>query len=335
MAEDWGTNDPLADDEAGLETWGENDPVVGSEQDQQDWGAGDPVVEDGVVPALGAAKPPTDIVQQYGEISQRYNEKGKALTQASERFQQLASQPERTPEEEAELATSWKSTLQGQAEISKDAEELERLQPQYDQYFEDQKKARIDYIEDRRGSGVFGDEAAEALYDIDARAEQEYEQARTIEDTDKRKEAMAAIQAKYQAEEKDLTNQYVERFKEGETKINNAAEVIGQAFAKGQTVDQFLLETGADAAEFSELRDSLLNQDDPEKGRLFREARAMVDLAEGAKKVGIVNNEIRISPSMCGMAMPSRARSMHWISPMPRSARPLPLSHNYNKKQPR
>jgi hypothetical protein len=296
MAENWGTNDPLADDEAGLEAWGENDPVVGSEQDQQDWGSSDPVVEDGEVPALGAAKPPADIVQQYGEISQRYNEKGRSLTQASERFQQLASQPERTPEEEAELATSWKSALQGQAEISKDAEELNRLQPQYDQYFADQKQARVDYIEDRRGSGVFGDEAAEALYDIDGRAEVEYEQARTIEDTDKRKEAMAAIQAKYQAEEKTLTNQYIERFKEGETKINNAAEVIGQAFAKGRSVDQFLLETGADAPEFNELRDSLLNQDDPEKGRLFREARAMVDLAEGAKKVGIVNNEIRISP---------------------------------------
>ena len=296
MAEIWGINDPVVDDEED-EIWGINDPVVEDEEDQEEaWGINDPVVEGGETPAMETVKPATDIVKQYGEVSERYNQKGKALTQASERFQQLATQPERTPEEEAELAASWKATVRGQADISQEAVELKRLQPEYDKYFADQKQARIDYIEDRRGSGVFGDEAANALYEIDARAEEEYAQARTIEDTDKRKEAMAAIQAKYQAEEKDLTNQYVGRFKENETKINNGAEAIGQAFASGQSVDQFLLESNANTPEYDELRDSLLNQDDPEQGKLFRESRAMVDLADGTQKVGIVNNEIRVSP---------------------------------------
>jgi hypothetical protein len=231
MAEKWGINDPLADDNAGLETWGESDPVIESEQDQQDWGTGDPIIEDGEVPTMGTAKPTTDIVQQYGEVSQRYNEKGNALTLASERFQQLANQPERTPEEEAELATSRKSTLQGQADISKDAVELKRLQPQYDQYFADQKQARVDYIESQRGSAVFGNEVADSLYDIDARADLDYEKAREIPDKDKRKEAFAKIKAGYQAEETQLLQSRIDAFKENETKITNAAEVIGQAFS--------------------------------------------------------------------------------------------------------
>jgi hypothetical protein len=240
--------------------------------------------------------PNKQLLSSWDKTTKEFSDARKGYEQLGARYQELGAKETRTPEEEQELQTTWNSLLNSGFSVQSAQNKVAELQPKVEKFNERQKKARIDYIEDRRGSGVFGDDAANALYDIDARAEQEYTQARTIEDTDKRKEAMAAIQAKYQAEEKDLTNQYVGRFKENETKINNAAEVIGQAFAKGQTVDQFLLETGADAGEFNELRDSLLNQDDPEKGRLFREARAMVDLAEGTKKVGIVNNEIRVSP---------------------------------------
>ena len=77
MVEEWGINDPVVDDESDLETWGENDPIIEGEQDQQDWGSNDPVVEDGEVPVLGVAKPTKDIVQQYGEVSQRYTERAK------------------------------------------------------------------------------------------------------------------------------------------------------------------------------------------------------------------------------------------------------------------
>lgn len=240
--------------------------------------------------------PNKQLLSNWDKTTKEFEQSRKSYEQLGARYQELGAKEVRTPEEEQELQTTWNSLLNSGFSVQSAQNKVAELQPQIERFNERQKQNRINYIEDRRGSGVFGDEAAEALYDIDARAEQEYTQARTIEDTDKRKEAMAAIQAKYQTEEKNLTNQFVERFKENETKINNAADVIGQAFAKGQTVDQFLLETGADAPEFNELRDSLLNQDDPEKGRLFREARAMVDLAEGTSKVGIVNNEIRISP---------------------------------------
>lgn len=298
MDEEWGINDPVVGEDDS-ETWGENDPVV--EDAQEDWGANDPVIGEAEV-----ATPATpSVLQQYDEAAKGYKERSTALQSAMEGYKTLAESPERTPEQEAEMTNQWQSMLRSQAALVDDTSKLQELQPAYDQYFADQKQARIDYIEDRRGSGVFGDDGADALYELDARAEQEYEAARAIEDDQKRKEAVAAIQAKYQTEEKTLNNQFVERFKESETKINNAADVIGQAFAKGQTVDQFLLETGADAEEFNELRDSLLNMDDPEKGKLYREAKAMYDLAVGQTvrdgetvpaRVGIVNNEIRVSP---------------------------------------
>jgi hypothetical protein len=240
--------------------------------------------------------PNKDLISNWDKTTKEFEEARRGYEQLGARYQELGAKEVRTPEEEQELQTTWNGLLNSGFSAQSAQDRVAELQPQIEKFNERQKKARIDYIEDRRGSGVFGDEAANALYDIDARAEEEYAQARTIEDTDKRKEAMAAIQAKYQAEEKDLTNQYVERFKEGETKINNGAEAIGQAFASGQSVDQFLLESNANAPEYDELRQSLINQDNPEQGRLFREARAMVDLAEGTNKVGIVNNEIRISP---------------------------------------
>lgn len=263
--------------------------------------------------------PNKELLSNWDKTTQEFEQARKGYEQLGARYQELGAKEVRTPEEEQELQTTWNSLLNSGFSVQSAQDKVAELQPQIELFNERQKQKRINYIEDRRGSGVFGDEAAEALYDIDARAEQEYAQARTIEDADKRKEAIAAIQAKYQAEEKDLTNQYVERFKENEVKINNAAEVIGQAFAKGQTVDQFLLEAGADAPEFNELRDSFLNQDDPEKGKLFREAMTMQELAVGrrmkegpadtwklfapdktgkteAARVGIVNNEIRISP---------------------------------------
>jgi hypothetical protein len=297
MDEEWGTNDPVVG-ENDSETWGENDLVVEDQQD--DWGANDSVIGE----SANAPSAPS-VLQQYDEVAKGYKERSAALQSASEKYKSLAESPERTPEQEVEMTNQWQSMIRSQAQLGDDASKLKDLQPAYDKYFADQKQARIDYIEDRRGSGIFGDEGANALYELDGRAEQEYEAARSITDDQKRKEAMASIQAKYSAEEKALNNQFVDRFKEGETKINNAADVIGQAFAKGQTVDQFLLETNADAEEYAELRDSLLNQDDPEKGRLYRESKAMYDLASGQtvvdgetipSKVGIVNNEIRVSP---------------------------------------
>jgi hypothetical protein len=311
MDEEWGINDPVVG-ENDSETWGENDLVVEDQQD--DWGANDSVIGE----SANAPSTPS-ILQQYDEVAKGYKERSVALQSASEKYKSLAESPERTPEQEVEMTNQWQSMIRSQAQLGDDASKLKDLQPAYDKYFADQKQARIDYIEDRRGSGIFGDEGANALYELDGRAEQEYEAARAIEDDQKRKEAMASIQAKYSAEEKSLNNQFVDRFKEGETKINNAADVIGQAAEKGMDVGTYLIEYLGSPEEYRELQESVLNQNDPEKGKLYREALTMLDLARGQKvkegpadtwklgtedgtgrteaaKVGIVNNEIRVSP---------------------------------------
>ena len=279
----------------------EEEEEVAAEQPQENWW--DKYKES--KPTEPQEDPNKKLLSDWDATTQEFTEKRKTYDQLGAKYQELGSLETRTPEQEKELQDTWNNLLNTGFSLQTSQEKVAQLQPEIDEYNERQKQARIDYIEDRRGSGVFGDDGANALYELDARAEQEYEAARSIEDDQKRKEAVAAIQAKYQTEEKTLNNQFIERFKESETKINNAADVIGQAFAKGQTVDQFLLETGADAEEFNELRDSLLNMDDPEKGKLYREAKAMYDLAVGQKvedgetvpaRVGIVNNEIRVSP---------------------------------------
>ena len=153
--------------------------------------------------------PNKQLLSNWDKTTKEFEETRKGYERLGARYQELGTKEGRTPEEEEELQTTWNSLLNSGFSVQSAQNKVAELQPQIEKFNEKQKKARIDYIEDRRGSGIFGDEAAEALYDIDSRAEVEYAQARTIEDTDKRKEAMAAIQAKYQAEEKTLTNQYV------------------------------------------------------------------------------------------------------------------------------
>lgn len=235
------------------------------------------------------------------------------------RYQELGAMEVRTPEQEQELQKTWNDLVGTSFDVQSSLKKVQDLQPQIDDYYNRQKQNRIDYIEERRNTAIFGDEVADALYDLDARSEADFAKAREIPNKDQRKQAIADLQAKYQTEEKQLLQSRIDGFKENETKINNAADVIGQAFAAGKTVDQFLLEDMAGVAEYDELRDSLINQYDPEKGQLFREARAMYELATGQKRkegpadtwkfgtlggdgateaarVAVINNEIRISP---------------------------------------
>jgi hypothetical protein len=321
MAEDWGTNDPLADDEAGVETWGESDPVVVSEQDQQDWGTSDPVVEDGEVPALGAAKPPTDIVQQYGEVSQRYNEKGKALTQASERFQQLATQPERTPEEEAELVSSWESTLQGQADISKDATELKRLQPQYDKYFADQERARYEATEELRLNPAL-EGVVDQLHNLDAQQKDQLRLVRDSEDADEIKQKKAEeITTATQKAKKDLIDGEMVKSKGVENTLNSVAEALREkdaALEKRKTdimtgVGATISTAGAALpmaqeaigrdktiqAESQKKIDGILaNVPAEERERYIKEAEQINGLVTGDSQAAVINNELRISPTI-------------------------------------
>jgi hypothetical protein len=156
MDEEWGINDPVVGEDDS-ETWGENDPVV--ENAQEDWGANDPVVGE-------AEEGPTttpSILQQYDEAANGYKERSTALQSAMDGYKTLAEFPERTPEQEVEMTNQWQSMLRTQAALVDDTSKLQELQPAYDKYFADQKQARIDYIEDRRGSGIFGDEGADAL----------------------------------------------------------------------------------------------------------------------------------------------------------------------------
>jgi hypothetical protein len=219
------------------------------------------------------------------------------------RYEELSSLQARTSEQEKELQDTWNKYIKSGLGVQSALKNVEILQPDIDSFNERQKRNRTSYIEEKRGSSVFGNEVADELYNIDARADLEYEKAREIPDKDKRKEAFAKIKTTYQTEEAQLLQSRIDAFKENETKIGNAAEVIGQAFSaqggdrSSQTVDQFLLETGASIEEYAELRDSLLNQDDPEKGKLFREASLMNKLAEGIVSTGVVNGEVRISPS--------------------------------------
>jgi hypothetical protein len=281
-------------------------------------------------PAVDSEDAEKTLLSNWDSTTQQFEDLRSGYEGLGSRYEELSAMESRTPEQERDLQDTWNKYVKSGLEVQSALKKVETLQPEVESFNNRQKQKRVDYIESQRGSAVFGNEVADSLYEIDARADLDYEKAREIPDKDKRKEAFAKIRASYQTEETQLLQSRIDAFKENETKINNAAEVIGQAFAKGQTVDQFLLETGADAAEFSELRDSLLNQDDPEKGKLFREAMAMHELANGQKRktgpvsteqgviasvgqvlkqaldgsdgtteaarVAVINNEVRISP---------------------------------------
>ena len=243
------------------------------------------------------------LLSNWDSTTQQFEELRSGYEGLGSRYEELSAMESRTPEQEKDLQDTWNKYIRSGLEVQSALKKVETIQPEVESFNNRQKQKRVDYIESQRGSAVFGNEVADSLYEIDARANLDYEKAREIPDKDKRKEAFAKIRAGYQTEETQLLQSHIDAFKENETKIGNAAEVIGQAFStqggdrSSQTVDQFLLETSADVEEYAELRDSLLNQDDPEKGKLFREASLMNKLAEGGVSTGVVNGEVRISPS--------------------------------------
>jgi hypothetical protein len=254
-------------------------------------------------PAVDNEDAEKTLLSNWDSTTQQFEELRSGYEGLGSRYEELSAMESRTPEQEKDLQDTWNKYVRSGLEVQSALKNVETLQPEVESFNNRQKQKRVDYIESQRGSAVFGNEVADSLYDIDARADLDYEKARGIPDKDKRKEAFAKIKATYQTEETQLLQSRIDAFKENETKIANAAEVIGQAFStqggdrSSQTVDQFLLETSADVAEYAELRDSLLNQDDPEKGKLFKEASLMYKLAEGTASTGVVNGEVRISPS--------------------------------------
>jgi predicted Zn-dependent protease with MMP-like domain len=254
-------------------------------------------------PAVDNEDAEKTLLSNWDSTTQQFEELRSGYEGLGSRYEELSAMESRTPEQEQDLQDTWNKYVKSGLEVQSALKKVETIQPEVESFNNRQKQKRVDYIESQRGSAVFGDEVADSLYDIDARADLDYEKAREIPDKDKRKEAFAKIKTTYQTEETQLLQSRIDAFKENETKINNAAEVIGQAFStqggdrSSQTVDQFLLETSADVEEYAELRDSLLNQDDPEKGKLFREASLMNKLAEGIVSTGVVNGEVRISPS--------------------------------------
>jgi hypothetical protein len=237
-----------------------------------------------------------ELILSWENASNEFNGLQSRYGQLGSRFQELNQIEGRTPEQEEEYKKTWNQIVDTGLSIQSSIKKAQKLQPQVEDYYNRQKQNRINYIESQRGSGLFGDEVADSLYDIDKRSEEEITAARQIEDGDQRKKAIADIQSKYQEEERNLLQSKIDAFKERETKINNAAEVIGNALSSGKRVDQVLLEDMAEIPEYNELRESLINQEDPEKGKLFREAALMYRLAEGSTKAAVVNGEVRISP---------------------------------------
>lgn len=263
------------------------------EQPKENWW--EKYAVDKVKPEVGG-KADEDLLKRWDEITINFESLQESNTKLGERYSTLATLETRTPEEESEMNSTWKDYVRSGFEVQSAIKNVNELQPSVDAFYEKQKQQRTDYIEGKRDSAIFGDTTAEALYALDQQSAAEYDQARLIPNRDERKKAIADISAKYQTEERNLLNSKIEDFKGQEQKITGASAEIGQAWASGRGFGQWITEMAPDTPETRELQQSFFNQDDPEKGGLYREALAMNKLAIGEQKAGIVNGEIRISP---------------------------------------
>lgn len=304
------------------ENWWESDPVVEDKApEQNNWWENDPVVE-GEEKTVPEKTPETPVVlQQYNDAAKRYKEGSSVLSQAMSKYDELSSLPARTPEQESELSNSWETMLESRAKLSKDVVEIKRLQPQYDQYFADQEKARFDATEELRLNPALSG-IVDQLHELDS---QQKEQLRLIgesEDNEEIKQKRAKdITASIQKSKKDLIDSEVAKSQATENTLTSVAEALREkeaalekrksdiAIGVGATIATAgaALPMAQEAvgreetiqAESQKKIDAILaNIPAEERERYIKEAEAINQLVTGDTKSAIVNNELRVSPTI-------------------------------------
>jgi hypothetical protein len=238
-----------------------------------------------------------------------------------EGYKTLAESTERTPEQEVDMTKQWQSMIRSQAALVDDTSKLQELQPAYDQYFADQEKSRFDAVEELRLNPAL-EGIVDRLHELDAQQKEQLVLVRDSEDPDEIKKKRAEeITAATQKTKKELIDGEFAKSKEVEDTLNSVAQALREKeaamekrktdIALGATATFLTLGAALPIAQEAlgrkediesdaqkKIDEILANVPEEKREQYTREAELINQLVSGDSKAAIVNNELRISPTI-------------------------------------
>ena len=126
-------------------------------------------------PAMDNEDAEKTLLSNWDSTTQQFEDLRSGYEGLGSRYEELSAMESRTPEQEQDLQDTWNKYVKSGLEVQSALKKVETLQPEVESFNNRQKQKRVDYIESQRGSAVFGNEVADSLYEIDARADLDYE----------------------------------------------------------------------------------------------------------------------------------------------------------------
>lgn len=265
--------------------------------------------------------PNRDLMANWDKTTKEFKEARKTYDALGARYQELGAIEARTPEQEQELQTTWNSLLASGFTTESARKKVADLQPRVDQYFANQEKARYQATEELRLNPALSG-VVDQLHDLDAQQKEQLRLVRDSEDTDEIKQKKAEeITATIQKSKKDLIDTELSKSQGVENTLNSVAEALREkeaALEKRKTdivagVGATIVTAGAALpmaqeaigreeaiqAESQKKIDTILaNFPAEERERYVKEAEQINGLVTGDSQAAVINNELRISPTI-------------------------------------
>lgn len=272
-----------------------------------------------------APKPEQDpnkqLLSDWDKTTKEFDSLRKGYEQLGTRYQELGAMEARTPEQEQELQNTWNSLLNSGFSLQSSQKKVAELQPKIDEYFANQEKARFQATEELRLNPALSG-VVDQLHDLDAQQKEQLRLIRESENTDEIKQKRAEeITSSIQKSKRDLIDGELSKSQGVENTLTSVAEALREkeaalekrktdiAVGAGATIATLGLAAPmareaigreeAIQAESQKKIDSILaNVPAEERERYVKEAEAINQLVTGDTKAAIVNNELRVSPTI-------------------------------------